>query len=173
MTDTRDRKTRRIPAGRLRECFDYSPDTGVLTWKISPSFGVRAGDVAGRPNSTCYGYGSVGLAGGAYRTHRIIWCWMTGEWPVNEIDHINLDRGDNRWINLREASRSQNQANRRASVNNKSGIKGVHFADNRWVSQITVNRKKVYLGCFRTLGAAHAAYVAAVQKYHGEFGRAK
>lgn len=97
---------------------------------------------------------------------------MTGEWPADMIDHKNRDRTDNRWENLREATRSQNNANRRASSTH--GFKGATFnrRQGRWMAQTKVNGKRVYLGYYDTPEEAHAAYVAAAERYFGEFARA-
>jgi hypothetical protein len=67
------------------------------------------------------------LTGVLYREHRLAWLYMTGEWPTHEIDHINGDRVDNRFCNLREATASENRWNSRKRVNNTSGYKGVSW----------------------------------------------
>jgi hypothetical protein len=95
---------------------------------------------------------------------------MTGEWP-SEIDHINLDKADNRWTNLRLATRRLNNANTRPR--GALGVKGVSWNEERkkYVAQIRVNGKQTGLGRFDTIEEAKAAYDAAAQLEFGEFAR--
>jgi protein involved in sex pheromone biosynthesis len=99
---------------------------------------------------------------------------MHKEWPKEEIDHINMAKDDNRIANLREANRSQNMSNIAKPIHNTVGLKGVtrHKAyPGKFMAQIVVNKKNKYLGIFDTVEEAHAAYAAASQQLHGEFGR--
>jgi len=91
-----------------------------------------------------------------------------------ETDHINGDGLDNRRVNLRIATTSQNQMNRGAPATNTSGFKGVAWyeRDKKWRAQITNNGSRWWLGDFDTPEAAHSAYVAASELLHGEFARA-
>ena len=98
---------------------------------------------------------------------------QSGAWPEKHIDHINGDPADNRWINLREATISQNCQNRRKPNTNTSGIRGVswHKTQRKWCANIKLAGKAYYLGSFDTKDAAGAAYAAASANLHGEFGR--
>jgi hypothetical protein len=89
------------------------------------------------------------------------------------VDHKNGNKLDNRKFNLRLANKSQNGANSKMTTRNRSGFKGVYFhkSTSKWQAQIRHNCKFVYLGLFDAPEKAHAAYVAASQKYHGAFGR--
>ena len=89
------------------------------------------------------------------------------------VDHINGDGLDNRRANLRIATASQNQHNKRKYNNNKSGFKGVswHNSGKKWCAQIRLNGKSIYLGLFDNPEDAHAAYCEASSKIHGEYGR--
>jgi hypothetical protein len=102
---------------------------------------------------------------------------VTGEWPPErlEVDHKDCDPSNNRWDNLRLATASQNQANKKVSRANTSGFKGVswHKDDKRWRAQIRMGGKKVHLGSFDTPESAHRAYSEAAMKHYGEFARAK
>lgn len=98
---------------------------------------------------------------------------MTGQIPVEQIDHIDMNKANNRFVNLREATRSENYRNRTRYSNNKSGFKGVCFypPTNKWTAQITHLRKAKRIGYFDTPEEAHAAYCKAAQRLHGEFAR--
>lgn len=90
------------------------------------------------------------------------------------VDHADCNGLNNRRANLRQATPSQNAHNMRLPKDNKSGFKGVswHRPSKRWMAEISANRRKHYLGIFRTREEAHDAYMAASAKLHGDFGRA-
>lgn len=96
---------------------------------------------------------------------------MTGKWPTSQVDHINGDRSDNRWANLRQATQSQNSMNIGRRSTNVSGFKGVHWnkATQKWRACITINQKKFHLGLFQTAELAFGAYQLAAEKHHGPF----
>jgi hypothetical protein len=157
---------------RLRELLAYDPGTGVFTRLVSTSSRANAGRVAGSLNGK--GHRQTRIDGRNYQDHRRAWLYVHGAWPVADLDHINMDRADNRITNLRVATKSQNQANRPAQANNTSGFKGVTWNKRRgnWMAQIAGGGKNKYLGYFDTAEAAHAEYCAAARKYHGDFARA-
>jgi hypothetical protein len=105
-----------------------------------------------------------------YQAHRIIWKWVTGEDPPWEIDHKDQDRANNRWVNLRRATDSEQQWNRGLRKSNTSGWRGVHW-QRKWKAAILVNGVRRYLGRFATAEEASAAYEVAARKLHGEFYR--
>ncbi len=111
------------------------------------------------------------LVGKHYAAHRIAWLLMTGEWPKADIDHRNKNRADNRWVNLREATRSQNLANQGPRPNNTSGLKGVSWdaKNNKWVAQISKDGKARKIGRFQSKDEASAAYCAKAKELFGEF----
>ncbi len=154
---------------RINELFSYDPESGVLRWRVSPARNVKAGAVAGCPDSC--GYLVVQLDGKRLKVHRVIWLLQTGEWPEAEIDHINGIRDDNRFANLRQATRQENKCNSLKHANNTSGYKGVHWdkGTRKWRAQVYEGGKKFHLGLFETPEEAHAAYVAEAQKRHGVF----
>jgi hypothetical protein len=94
---------------------------------------------------------------------------MTGEDPgvEKEVDHINGNRGDNSWNNLRIVSRKENGKNMQRKKNNSSGVTGVSWASDRrkWASYIMVNRKKINIGHFTELSEAIAARKYAEKLY--------
>lgn len=161
-----------LTANRLRELLDYEPETGVLTWRVLRS-NIHKGSIAGFAHRAI-GYRVIRIDGQKYLAHRLAWLHVTGRWPEGDIDHSNRDGFDNRFANLREASRSQNAGNQKRRVTNRSGFKGVARIAGRekWQGKICVRGKQIYLGLFDTPEAAHAAYCAAAEKHFGEFARA-
>ena len=154
-----------LTAERLREVLHYDPATGVFTWLV-PCGSAAAGAEAGSFYSN--GYMRVGVAGSVHLAHRLAWFYMTGEWPAEQIDHINGARADNRWVNLREATKAENQQNVTAYRNNTSGFPGVDWnkRDRRWRARIMVKREYRNLGYFSTAEEAAAAYAEAKQRLH-------
>lgn len=146
----------------------YSPSTGDFTW-LQAGPGRRPGLSAGCRNGNRYVMIQYGRK--TVPAHRLAWRIMTGKWPENEIDHINRDKGDNRFENLREAERFENARNVGKTRRNTSGYKGVTWEKRRrvWVANIGYEGKLRYLGTFPTREEAYSAYVAAAKKFHGEF----
>ena len=101
---------------------------------------------------------------------------MTGKWPEGDIDHRDLNPSNNRWKNLRDATKSQNLANCKVKRHSGSGIKGVRrnplAKKESWIAEIRHNRKKIHIGCFPTADSAQAAYWAKAQEIFGEFANA-
>jgi HNH endonuclease len=157
---------------RLCEVVDYDPNTGIFRWKMRTSNRVAVGDICGQVDR--HGHRSINIDGWRYLAHRLAWFYMYAVWPKEEIDHINQVTDDNRIENLREVSRSQNNMNRSKNKSNAVGFKGVcrhPQAKHKFMAQITVNRKNIYLGLYDTPEEAHAKYVEASKLYHGEYGR--
>jgi HNH endonuclease/AP2 domain len=153
---------------KLRRLVSYDPDTGMFRRNIDGNT-YRIGDVAGYINK--FGYRCMDVDGRPYRAHRLAWFYMTGVMPSEYVDHINGQKADNRFCNLRLATNSQNQANRPAPKNNTSGIKGVRFepARNKWRAVLWVQGKVIVLGRFDTKDAAAAAYETAARNAFGEY----
>lgn len=160
-----------LTAEQLRQRLRYDPETGVMIWvSLSPFYRKgKPGDIAGSFDN---GYVRIHLDGHFYYGHCLAWLYMTGEWPKDQVDHRNGDRGDNRWENLREATNSTNQQNQyKASRNNGTGCLGMSrridgYRKKRFVARIMVDLKSISMGCFHTAKEAHTAYLAAKQKYH-------
>jgi len=159
-----------LTQSRLKEILHYEPRTGIFTWLSVLCNRVKAGDRAGSLHANGYMY--IGVDNKSYRAHRLAWFYQTGEWPTDDIDHIDMCRDNNCWSNLREATRSQNLANSTAQRNNRLGIKGVCRHQGRYRSYISKGRKKIHLGMFDTPEDAHAAYCEAAERLHGAFARA-
>ena len=158
-----------ITVDELKAILRYDPETGEFWWRVSRK-GIRLGRPAGRVTGR---YRQIGIDGRHYYAHRLAWLYMTGEWPSDDIDHIDGDRLNNRFSNLREASRAQNMANGRTPATNTSGFKGVSFdrQRGRWQAFIKIDGKTKNLGRFKTPEDAHAAYVAAAHQKSGNFAR--
>lgn len=168
----------RITADELRKLLTYDPASGNFTWlpregddphtrTFNTSF---AGKVAGNVHKKL-GYRVIMIYGRNFGAHRLAFLFMTGKWPNAEVDHINLDRADNRFLNLRHATQAQNGANRTKYRNNTSGWKGASRYRSGWRAQIQVNGENIYLGTYRTPEEAHDAYCAAARQNFGEFAR--
>lgn len=181
MWDLAKDKYRGITANRVRELFDYKPETGQLIWKKyrplqkkkTGGRPISEGDTAGYI-STSDGYRYIGFDHQEILAHRLIWLWMTGQFPKCQIDHINKIRNDNRWVNLREATNSQNT--HRADTgrpNTSTGIKGIWFdkSRNQYRVRLRCNGADVAIGRFLTLDEAIKQKEAAELKYFGEFAR--
>lgn len=163
---------KKITAKRLREVLAYDKRTGLFTWLVTLNHRGRAGFVAGHIRSD--GYRVIGIDGQTYLAHRLAWLYVAGEWPEHEIDHRNNTPGDDRWTNLRDATRSQNKANVRPPRSNTSGFKGVTWnkKDRRWRAQIKVGGKHRILGGYHSKAEARAAYKVEASRVFGEFARA-
>ncbi len=157
---------------RLLQVLHYDPLTGIWTALINRRR-TRAGSHPAVLNTQ--GYIQLGVDGRIYLSHRLAWFYVHGVW-IDEVDHRDLDKTNNRLANLRDATRSQNSANKPAQSNNKSGLKGVSWfpgsVSNPWRAAIGYEKKQIHLGLFSTKEEAHAAYVAAAERLYGEFGRA-
>lgn len=141
---------------RLKELLVYNPYSGVFTWRVSKGRskrGVSAGTVSSG------GYVQIKLDGKRYLAHRLAWLYMTGSWPEPEIDHINRVRNDNRFHNLREATKQQNQTNKGLQKNNTSGFIGVSWCkrSNKWRSQIKHQGRVKTIGYYADKGLANQA----------------
>jgi hypothetical protein len=155
---------------RVNELLSYDPDDGVFRWKASRG-SVKAGAVAGTVSDK--GYVRINIDGEIIRAHRLAWGVIHGAWPEFEIDHENTVKTDNRFTNLRPATRSQNEANKSITKLNKSGYKGVFWyrRTQLWKAEIRKDGKKIYLGCFSDPLAASQAYEKAALALHGDFAR--
>ena len=159
---------RDIDAEALRQALHYDPNTGAFKWIVKPSPRMQAGSPVGSPDKD--GYLRVQIAGKTHKLHRLAWLYMTGAWPVDQVDHINGDKADNRWNNLRDVPNDINQQNRRtAQRTSKTGVIGVAVplnARNKFTARIRVKGKSTFLGSFDTLEAAADAYVEAKRRLH-------
>lgn len=161
-----------ITHAELKSILCYDPDTGHWTWLVNRARMAKAGQRAGTPHYI-QGYIRLHIKGKMYQAHSLAYFYMTGEWPADEIDHINGIRDDNRWTNLRPALRKMNLLNRKTYSSNTSGQKGVswHPKLGKWRVRIQKYGRRVALGCYDTLGEAREAYEKAAEQMFGEFKR--
>ena len=159
--------------------FRYDYETGVLYWRQRINSRVPKTLEAGTQRKSS-GYLYVRVHGGIYPVHRVVMLMCYGFYGEGlEVDHINHVRNDNRLFNLRFATRSENMRNKSVSSNNTLGIMGVFFskARKKYIAQIHIKGKNIYLGAVETLEGAAEARRQADRKYkfnnnHGE-GRAE
>ena len=149
-----------ISVDKLRYSFNYNPHTGTIVWANPTANRVKQGDIAGyeyKNKRNKYRY--VRLAGKVFFAHRVAWAMHYGEWPKEQIDHIDRNGLNNKIENLRDVSQSINQLNRRLNKNSTSGIKGVTPIKNskRWRARMQINGVRKDLGCFGTLEEAMSA----------------
>ena len=154
---------------RLKNLLHYDLKTGEFKWRIAPNGRIFVGQIAGSPSIE--GYIKIKIDCVLYQASRLAWFYMTGEWPPEEVDHKNTINNDNRWDNLRLASRTLNAQNlRNARITNKStGLLGVtrHNAlSGGFQARIRVGGKEKRLGTFPPASQAHEAYVIAKRQYH-------
>lgn len=152
---------------QLKELLHYDETTGLFTWRMALSARVRIGAVAGWAEKA--GYIRIKICGRSYFAHRLAWLYVNGELPPAELDHINRVTDDNRIINLRPATRSENQKNSKIFSTNTSGYKGVCWNKEyrKWQVDAMLNGKKYRLGYFPTAEQASDAYQAFARQHHG------
>lgn len=156
---------RSITADYLRKVLTYSKETGVFRWKEKTSLRIVIGEVAGSVNRE--GYRKIQLRGNKYSASRLAYLHMTGNWPSGEVDHINHDKDDNRWSNLRDIPSHLNKLNKPLYAKNKTGVPGVikERTCNRWKVTIKHDGNAVYIGLFETFFDAVAARKSAENLY--------
>ena len=151
--------TVKLSADNIKSILFYDKDTGVFTWKISPNIKVQIGAIAGRMNSG--GYRDIVYNYKVYKSHRLAWLYQYGEWPPEQIDHINGVKTDNRIKNLRLATIRENSRNKKC--HRQGHLVGARFdaRRNRWQAHIVINGKWTHLGMFNTEKEASDAYYKA------------
>jgi hypothetical protein len=154
----------------------YDPVTGVfkrirkITWKGNV---VESQSIPEKV--TRFGYYQMHIFGRPYAVHRLIFLYMTGKFPDHDVDHINGNRIDNRWKNLREATRRENMMNVGVRSNNTTGVTGVSRRKDtgKYQAYVDVEGVRIRLGCYDSLEEAAKARKNASLKYgfhpnHGE-----
>ena len=159
-----------VTQARLKELLSYDPDTGIFARRKTAG-GAVVGSIAGFLHPD--GYRLIRVDGDKYAAHRLAWLYVYGEYPKQEIDHINLQKDDNRIANLRLATRAENVRNCGLRRDNTTGFKGVafHKASGRYVASANCNGRQFHLGYFDTAEEAFSSYRTFVEKAHGGFAR--
>ena len=157
-----------ITAETVRELFDYNPHDGHLRWRVARQKIIK-GAIAGYV-STSDGYRYVCFDYNELLAHRIIWFWVTGEWPKCQIDHENRIRDDNRWTNLREATNGQNSRNSSGRRNSTTGIRGIDVRRGKYRVRINVDGREIVIGRFVKLRDAERARHMAERVYWSDEG---
>jgi hypothetical protein len=150
----------RLAAINVNEHLSYNPETGLFIWRTKrgrKSANSVAGSVGDR------GYILINAFGKRMYAHRLAVLAMTGEFPPDVVDHINGDKSDNRWGNLRSCTQSVNMENRQGHQrNSKTSLLGSSpHVCGKFMAQITRNGTHRYLGLYKTAAEAHSAYLAA------------
>lgn len=167
----------------LKDCFEYQPETGLLIWKHRPLSHFVSERACNITNTRCVGKvagnfdkstgrRSVSVGQGEqFFASRIIWKWVTGADPTNAIDHRDLNKTNDKWDNLREATKAQNEYNTPIRKNNKTGFKNVCLdsRSGKYRAYITKDYKQKQIGLFLTAEEAFNAVKQAYPKYHGDF----
>lgn len=145
----------------VKQLLRYDPETGLLFWRhredeffptTRAAFAWNS-KYANKQAFTCLGAGGYykgGILGHIFQAHRVIWALVHGEWPDNEIDHLNHERGDNRIVNLRAVTRRQNQLNHKLHSNSWTGVHGVDLRKGKWRASIRIYGDNKFLGSFAT-----------------------
>jgi len=171
----------------LRKLLQYDECTGKLYWRESTPSDFTAdsrtqahksslwnSQYSGKEAFTCTdasGRRRGRILGSYMLAHRAIWAMHVGHWNFDLVDHINMDPSDNRLSNLRQATKSQNGANRKKKVGSSSEYLGVgwHKRAGKWKASISLGGLTSHLGLFASEEDAAIAYDNAARKAHGEF----
>jgi len=157
----------------LKSILHYNSESGTFTWIKSNRYGW-VGKIAGC-SRTVRGenYRVIRINHVLYPAHRLAWFYTSGVWPDKEIDHIDRNGSNNSIINLREATRLENNCNKALNTRNTSGVKGVrwHGVARKWEARVNFNKVEYYLGLFETIEQADSVVRAKRLELHGEFVR--
>ena len=162
----------------LFRCLHYNSESGVFTWLFRPEEQFKnandrkawnnrwAGKVAGAVSES-HGirYLQISIEATLYKAHRLAWLYEYGDFPEQDIDHINGDGLDNRILNLREVTNEANHRNMKISRANKTGVTGVHMQRGKYLAQIRQGGKTIHLGTFGTLDDAAEVRRSAEREY--------
>jgi hypothetical protein len=159
--------TGELTQGRLKELLDYDPETGLFQLKLTRGTSYRRKNT--HPTHAA-GYVKYGIDNKQYLAHRLAFLYMTGAFPAGRVDHINGNRADNRWCNLREVTNTQHLLNRFRSRQAK--YPGVWVAKNKgrqtYYARVSFGGKSRHLGTFASQEEAFAAYLMEIAELYGE-----
>lgn len=157
-----------LTSERLRQLVTYDPITGNFYRNVN-SWRFKQGELLGSKDVN--GYVQIQIDEVRDYAHRLAFLYVTGAMPPVTVDHINMNKADNAYSNLRLATYSQNNLHRAIRSDCKSGYKGVSWKASHklWRARTTVNGKEKVIGYFPTAEEASAAYIKFTEKAHGEF----
>lgn len=149
------------------ECFRYCPNTGIFHWRFRPKShfsedidwkrwnSQNSGNQAFTSNGN-RGYKKGCVFGKSYSAHRVAFLYMHGDWPINQVDHLDGDTANNKWENLEDVTAEGNGRNRKKNGNNTSGTTGVNWSrsNNKWEARINHKGVRKSLGLFDSLESA-------------------
>jgi len=163
-----------ITQRQLKEVLFYSPQFGIFVWKVKAGPRGMKGKIAGSTHIS--GYRRIVLNKRTYKAHRLAFLYVSGRFPPDQVDHINGNRADNSFSNLREVCGFENARNLSIGKKNTSGVLGVsrNSRDCTWYASITTNGKYHHLGTFEDFFEACCTRKSAERKYgfHVNHGRA-
>lgn len=145
----------------IKSILKYDPQTGVFSWRTDRG-SAKKGDVAGTKHHP-HGYVYIRVNKKNYKAARLVWLYMEGYFPEYCVDHIDRNRSNDKWTNLRHVTQSCNLKNTSKRSSNTSGIVGVNWdkAKRKWHAQITVDYKNLWIGRFsQKIDAARARWEA-------------
>lgn len=158
-----------ITQAQLKVILHYCPVSGHFVWKVDRNANKLIGKRAGYRDKK--GYRKIMIDEVGHNEHRLAWLYMTGNWPEDQIDHINNIKDDNSFANLRQATNGQNQQNIKMFKTNKSGYKNVswHKIMKKWVVLLRINNKTAIREYFSDVNEAGQFAEKARKQIHKEF----
>ena len=158
-----------ITVDRLKELFNYCPESGLFTRIKRTGTAFSAGQIAGSVNDK--GYLCIKIDGKSYKAHKLAIMYVTGEYP-KEVDHRNGVRSDNSYKNLRTATSEQNSYNRKIRSDSVTGCRNVIKQTNgRYNVKVQVKGVRISFGSYEDIELADLVARSAREKYHGDFCR--
>lgn len=153
-----------ITQSDIKSVAHYDEQTGIFT-RLTSAGGFHIGTSMGRTDT--YGYRQLNIQSRSYLAHRAAWLYVYGEWPTDEIDHIDGNRSNNAISNLRIVKRQGNNQNiRKSRVTNIVGVLGVSRSGKKFTARINADGSQVHLGTFNTPEEAYESYLQAKRKFH-------
>jgi len=169
----------------LKKLFRFDDETGQLFWlprgremfedeRQYKIWNTRFANCEAMTADNGRGYRVGTINRKNYLAHRVIWALTHGEWPPEEVDHINGNRKDNRLCNLRAISVAENRRNQKIPRNNKTGVIGLCKSRGKYLATIRIDRRNIFLGRFDRMEDAIAARKTAESRFgfHENHGRA-
>ena len=158
-----------ITQEELKQHLHYDPETGDFTWiSTRKSKPYLIGQPAGANARSDSPRIVIRVLNKSYQAHRLAWLYMTGEHPSDTIDHIDGNGLNNKWSNLRAATKYENATNLGLKCTNTSGYPGVTWAkkNKNWMAMISIKRHATYLGAFTDIEEAYLVYAIAKEFFH-------